>query len=570
MRQRLALILTAILFIAAAGVPVEARAPLNPDAQVVGDGHPETCTPEALFAALDLGGSITFNCGAAPTAIVFNTAKTITTTASLNGGDLITLSGSNVTRLFYVTGGNSLTLRHIAVTNASIAADGGAIVNDSGATLVIDHATFRHNVTDADHSGGAILNLGTLTISDSTFDNNQAGNGGALFPRFSASKTTIANSLFLHNLTLNTANGWGGAMLIWDGAPVSVQGSQFISNTAHWGGALYVFPNSSLTLTDSLLSNNLADSATTSADSGGGAIYNNARLVLIGTRIDDNLTVVPAGFGFSGIRAGGGIWNSSLGAVQMSGGALSGNRALYGGALYSIGNSSINSATLADNLAGRGGAIENANNAGNGLTISATTLSGNATSFAIYPAITTPLGGAIYNSAHLTVTNSTLSGNSGATALQEDNSVITLINVTLAQNPNGGLGSDQSPNTSQVHLFNTLLSANGTYNCGPILFNSFTSQNGLSSNTSCNTWVGGANQNGVDPQLSPLGYHGGPTLTHMLAATSPAVDAGANCPPIDQRGVSRLVGQGPACDIGAVERHANDAFYWLFLPLVMR
>ena len=197
-------------------------------------------------------------------------------------------------------------------------------------------------------------------------------------------------------------------------------------------------------------------------------------------------------------------------------------------------------------------------------------ISGNQVSFAIYPSIVTPLGGAIYNTAHLTVTNSTLSGNSGAIALTEDNSVITLTNVTLAENPNGGLSSDQSPNTSQVHLFNTLLAGNGTYNCGPILFNSFTSQNGLSSNASCSAWVGGANQNGVDPEISPLGYHGGPTQTHMLAATSPAVDAGANCPPIDQRGVSRLVGQGLACDIGAVERHANDAFYWLFLPLIWR
>jgi hypothetical protein len=574
MHQRLASLVAAILILAAAGLPVEARAPARPvstpSANVVGDGHPGTCTAAALFAALDLGGAITFNCGAAPLAILFSTAKTVTTTASLNGGDLITLSGNNVTRLFFVSSGRSLTLSHITLSNAKFVGDGGAIFNDTGASLIVDHTTFLNNKTDPAYSGGAILNLGTLTISDSTFDSNQAGNGGALFPRFTASSTAIANSLFIHNSTLNTTNGWGGALLVWDGAPVTVNSTTFISNTARWGGALYLFhggstaPPTTVTLTNSLLTNNLADGGSTTVDGGGGAIYNNARLVLMGTSLENNLTVVPPGTGFTGIRAGGAIWNSSQGVVQMTGGELRGNRALQGGALYGFGNGSITSATLADNLAGRGGAIENANNAGNSLTISATTFSGNQVSFALYPSITTPLGSAIFNTAHLAVTNSTFSGNSGDTAINEDNSVITLTNVTLAQNPNGGLGSDQGPNTSQVHLFNTLLSANSTYNCGPIYFGTFTSQNSLSSNNTCNTWVGADNQNGVDPRLSALGNHGGPTLTYMLTEHSPALDAGANCPPIDQRGVIRP--QGAVCDIGATE----GILFSLFLPLLRR
>jgi hypothetical protein len=320
-------------------------------------------------------------------------------------------------------------------------------------------------------------------------------------------------------------------------------------------------------LTNSLLSYNLADSGSPTVDAGGGAIYNDSILVLAGTDLDNNLTVVPPGFGFTGIRSGGAIWNSSLGAVQMTGGEWRRNRALRGGALYNLGNVTVTAATLADNLAGRGGAIENANDAGNRLVISATTLSGNQVSIALYPAITTPLGGAIFNTAHLELTNSTLSGNSGSLALQEDNSVITLTNVTLAENPNGGIGSDQSPNTSQVHLFNTLLDANGAANCGSIPFNTFASQNGLSSDSSC-SWAGSQNQDSVDPQLSPLGNHGGPTLTHMLAAGSPAENAGVNCPATDQRGVLRP--QGAACDLGAVERRLSDGFYALFLPLTRK
>ncbi|MCC5952220.1 MAG: S-layer homology domain-containing protein [Acidimicrobiia bacterium] len=68
----------------------------------------------------------------------------------------------------------------------------------------------------------------------------------------------------------------------------------------------------------------------------------------------------------------------------------------------------------------------------------------------------------------------------------------------------------------------------------------------------------------TDPQLGPLGDHGGPTPTMVPAATSPAVDAiPADTPELcddttraDQRGVERP--QSTGCDIGAVERQPGD------------
>ena len=58
----------------------------------------------------------------------------------------------------------------------------------------------------------------------------------------------------------------------------------------------------------------------------------------------------------------------------------------------------------------------------------------------------------------------------------------------------------------------------------------------------------------IDPKLGTLGDHGGATATFPLLLGSPAIDAGssADCPDIDQRGVSRP--QGPGCDIGSYER----------------
>ena len=57
----------------------------------------------------------------------------------------------------------------------------------------------------------------------------------------------------------------------------------------------------------------------------------------------------------------------------------------------------------------------------------------------------------------------------------------------------------------------------------------------------------------INPKLGPLQDNGGPTFTHALLATSPAIDAGndAKAPATDQRGVRRP--QGAASDVGALE-----------------
>jgi len=66
----------------------------------------------------------------------------------------------------------------------------------------------------------------------------------------------------------------------------------------------------------------------------------------------------------------------------------------------------------------------------------------------------------------------------------------------------------------------------------------------------------------LDPQLFPLNDNGGPTRTHALAATSPAIDAGNNAAALefDQRGTHFARVAGAAADIGAFEmqRPAGD------------
>lgn len=68
----------------------------------------------------------------------------------------------------------------------------------------------------------------------------------------------------------------------------------------------------------------------------------------------------------------------------------------------------------------------------------------------------------------------------------------------------------------------------------------------------------------ADPQLLPLGDYGGPTQTHALAATSPAIDKGSNTALLttDQRGAgfARAFPAGKP-DIGAYEFRGDGIFF---------
>ena len=70
---------------------------------------------------------------------------------------------------------------------------------------------------------------------------------------------------------------------------------------------------------------------------------------------------------------------------------------------------------------------------------------------------------------------------------------------------------------------------------------------------------------GVCPQLGPLLDNGGPTRTHALMGTSPAIDAGntfgAGLSVFDQRGSPFARVSGAAADIGAYEVQQGDIVF---------
>jgi len=164
----------------------------------------------------------------------------------------------------------------------------------------------------------------------------------------------------------------------------------------------------------------------------------------------------------------------------------------------------------------------------------------------------------------LTLNNSTISGNTGYWGIDNNNSGnVTLNNSTVTGNTggiinlggtftvrNGLIAGNSGP--SNLDCLGTFASAGynlignaDQYNC--IFPAAIGDQVGTSASP-------------IDPRLGPLQDNGGPTRTHALLKTSPAVNAGNPaepgggadaCLPADQRGVPRPV--DGRCDIGAYE-----------------
>ena len=343
-----------------------------------------------------------------------------------------------------------------------------------------------------------------------------------------------SGQLNLNRVTLNNGfgsgfSGRGGAVLVRNGGGVNINHSTIANNTADSGGGLYLRSGAlSSTVSNTVFSGNYANGSLGS----GGAINN--------VNGDDAPLI-----------------------IQQS--TFTDNRSSYdGGALFVEGAAIIQASTIHNNTAKkRGGGI------------------------------------GILNDGSLRLENSTVSNNtaievtgggisSGIVPLEETYSVI--INSTIANNQSnidessasqsfqkgdglylassgGGLFGDYA---DSFLIHNTLITNNTEFmeripddiatqlrpESSHNLFSVADSLLGLSNGINNNQI--GTRANPIDTQLLPLADNGGPTLTHSLARTSPAIDAGSNTIAdqeklnTDQRGAgfTRFVS---TVDIGAVE-----------------
>lgn len=561
------------------------------------------------------GGTITFSVSG--TITLTHALPSINSSISLDGsGQKIEISGNNTYRIFTVNPGKDFTLKYLTLRDGNNSNNDGGALNASGPVTVVG-VTFYNNKATSLYGGAIFNNQSTLNIINSTFYQNTADKGGAIFNSASGTLNLI-NSTFYQN----TAQLDGGA--------VNNAGTLTMYNTILYSNSAPANPN----LTGSFTGN----SNLVGVDPKFGAFRDNggpAKTLAISfdgpakNQGNEGIceAVEPGGAGGKDQRgldrpAGG---RCDIGALELS---------------YFVVNTLADSEdanqgdTLCADSAGKcslRAAIEEADlNGGNSITFS---VSGKITLARSLPAITTilsidgsgqqvtisgnnlgrPLRVQLPSSSptqfvalnYLTITDGVgtegfpggggllIQGGSvrilGCTfynnQAQQGGAVFSftsvgLINSTLTGNKsvsssgNGRGGAIYNLNqliiTNSTIVGNTADAGGGIYTVPTDMFsvdmvNSIVAQNSAASDPDISGVYGGySNLSGVDPKLGILQDNGGLTPTMLPAAGSPAIDTGdpSGCySPIanfgaggrDQRGLYRQLGL--ACDIGAAEAY---------------
>ncbi len=272
-----------------------------------------------------------------------------------------TIEASGPFRIFRVMSAGSLIVANITLIGGE-AATGGSLMNSG--QLFLFNAVVK--TATASGNGGAIYNQGWLQIDSSTLqDNSAGGNGGAVYSTSagtlisSASTFTLNNSVMgggavFNNGTLQVtyttfsdnqasgANGDGGALYADSGSQEIVQ-SRFTSNTAvSDGGAVVVPQGASLTVDKSVFDGNTAVAE-------GGAIKVRGSLTVTSSTFANNQASLISGYG-------GAVRVSGDAEVTLNNVTLSGNQAAYGGGIAQLtGVISLQNSLLDSNLAATSG-----------------------------------------------------------------------------------------------------------------------------------------------------------------------------------------------------------------------
>jgi hypothetical protein len=296
----------------------------------------------------------------------------------------------------------------------------------------------------------------------------------------------------------------GGGVDNQNNVPLTISNCVISGNSAGLGGG--IFNSGPLTVTTTTITGNLASS--------GGATYNDG---------SGNLTVNDSMFtDNTGNGSGGAIFN--IGTYLVSNTTISGNSSSEGGAALNIGALTILNSTISNNMGNQGAAVYSSGSAT--LTITNSTVSGNTAS---------EYAAGVFNLATLQVSNSTFSNNS-APFIAGD-----IVNLENLQIGNSIFNKGESVRTIYSNSQGVVMSLG--YN--------------LSSDDGGKILTSPGDQVLTDPLLGPLQNNGGPTFTHALLPGSPAINAGDpnfTPPPLfDQRGnrFDRVV--SGRIDIGSFE-----------------
>ena len=293
-----------------------------------------------------------------PTLTIFYYNNTEQLDAVLGTGGAMTIFGANAT----ITNSN--------FTGNRARIGGGVYIGASSGNADIDGAIWRNNV--AKERGGAIdLRASSVNVTNSKFYDNIAVNGSALYVGGVGTNNNVYSSSFVGN----NATGYGGA-IFWKAYAGEIEDSNFTSNTAQYGGAIFlngVSSNSNLT--------NVIFRYNNATKNGGAIDCNSSNIALNNVLFEFNNAGEYGGAlcresnatngtgsnntfrsNHAGISGGGSAWMGVYG-VQINDYKFIDNTAdVNGGAIYiayGSDNSVINNSVFTGNAAnGLGGAID--------------------------------------------------------------------------------------------------------------------------------------------------------------------------------------------------------------------
>jgi len=468
------------------------------------------------------------------------------------GRDALTIDGDSAGRVFFHDGAGTFTISSLTIANGRTDTSVGTPTPTllwgarGGCILSIDAAqNFTSNVTLTD---ATVTGCSAVSATAGTFIPAQ---GGGVYAGHSITlvRSTVSN---------NAVTGSGPGL--------------------RFGGALRNLTGS-VTLTDSVVSGNRAETSYVGASAIGGGGISGRDISLTGSHVENNYAGCTGPYSTCS-ALGGGIEGGDS-ALTITTSVIAGNKVqasdrARGGGIYGpfhyqpgrlISDTTISGNTaFSDSTQAAGGGIFAWS--GN-LAISGSTISGNRAD----------LGGGIaadyYGATPLTIANSTLSGNSAANAgalylghssgyYGDSTQPIVVRNSTIAANTSSAANSiggilDTHTSGGPSTFQSTILAGNGTVDLAVLPLGAITGANNLILAAPGVSLPSGTLN--TDPLLGPLQDNGGPTFTHALLQGSPAIDAGNNASGLafDQRGNGYLRVIGTAADIGAFEVQAGSA-----------
>ncbi len=474
--------------------------------------------------------------------IVGNSSANTTIDASgLMGGD----------RVFDINGATT-TLQRLHITGGN--ARFGAGLRNRGGSVTLRGTLIDDNV--ASQSGGGIRNTGAnanMTLSNTEVSNNSAtGNGGGI-----SNVSDAVLNLEGSDVRDNFAGNAGGGIHNTSAGIVDIQLADISDNQAggassQGGGIANI--NGWLTVYDATIDRNVAG--------GGGGIYHHEESFFTET---DLTFVTLEGNQATGSAGGGGLFahdgdlSVNLSTIELNSATTSDG----GGMAIEMDTNTLSvlqSSIIGNDAADNGGGVYLVASTGSAGLITRSVVAGNEAT----------MGGGLFvimgGSANVTLSNDTISGNSASgtgggmwlSAQLGDTVGLNWLTVT-ANDANVGGGVYPANNQGQYAAHHMLLAEN-TAGTGPDCDGAAMTSLGfnlLGTDQDCSFPGLGSDLVGigspVDPELGPLQDNGGPTWTHELLQSSPAIDLGAiNCSAgNDQRNLNRPV--NVRCDTGAFE-----------------